>query len=204
MTHSVEIRKLGYSEYLGDFVIIVQSLKSGLEQYLFPDFKIRPKARYLSPAGSSQTYVHGYYKSREEAQRILDHFQIYIQESDMCDLTQIPAAIVSSVIDVLTDWNNNDRVYTAHDVTIEVRKRLGNAISIPHHNVRDTVHELFRRPSSSFFANYKSAISKTLNPILPPVVYFPAGKSEDDYGEKAVSPPNKTPVAGSFTGIVVR
>ena len=99
----------------------------------------------------------------------------------MSNMTADATMVTSTILEILDQKVNDQEVFTAYDVTKDVRAKMGRSVSVPHNSVRAVVVQEF---ASGRIPDYNSELH-TLNVVDSPVamVYFPDGKSATDHDQ---------------------
>lgn len=147
--------------------------------YLYPDQTLHD--RWFV----TDTY-NGLYTSPEDAKLRINHF-VRLGGLTMCDISKQDPKILNGVTMTLQKFHKARRMFTAYDVTAEVRRMMGPVVPVPHSTVKDIVHELFRRGREWYTQGYTSDIASHIvtTKSVPPVVYMPIGRNVTDYSPTA-------------------
>jgi hypothetical protein len=86
--------------------------------------------------------------------------------------------VIGNTHDVVNDFVKQNKMFTAYDVTQEVRNRLGPNIKVGHNVVRDKVHDMFFWGFMS--DTYNAAETKFPNGNVA-ILYHPNGTNPADY-----------------------
>jgi len=90
----------------------------------------------------------------------------------------------------LNEFIQSGKSFTAYDVTVETRKRVGPSVNIRHSDVQQFVHGNFQDLSGSFPTSYSKQVIHL--PAGNPILYFPVTSDPSDYvtahGGKVTAP----------------
>jgi hypothetical protein len=101
---------------------------------------------------------------------------------------------VNEITDVVNNFVNDNKLFTAYDVTVEVRKKVSGRV--PHDEVKREVHKLFN--SGSIFG-YNRALANLSGVNPQPWVYHPLAADPTTYDGKPVCQNPVAAVASALT-----
>jgi hypothetical protein len=88
--------------------------------------------------------------------------------------------VTANTNDVVNDFVKQNKMFTAYDVTKEVRNRLGPNIEVGHNVVRDRVHILYMLFGVGTFNKYHMSETKFPNGNVA-ILYHPSYTNPADY-----------------------
>ncbi len=104
---------------------------------------------------------------------------------------------VDEIIDVVNDFVDDTKMFTAWDVTVELRKQSKNRIQ--HFEVKKEVHRIFDQGN---MFGYNRALANLPNIALQPWIYHPLNADPNMYmGNVVAITPASTPVVPSTCSI---
>lgn len=162
--------------------------------YLYPDLTVRAYANQ----GRKSPY-HGYYRTRDDAQKVIDNFRIREREiSSMCRqaTSQIDPQLRGIIDNALQDFINQGEMFTAFDVTRKVRNdNAQTGVYVYHEVVKAYVHDKFEADGSFVDPRGHLYDRQTIPVGNPPpwLYYIPGVHKVSNYGGLASQPIASSP-----------
>lgn len=113
----------------------------------------------------------------------------------MCD-----SATMTALETIIQGKINNGEIFTAFDITKELRVQVGKSVRISHNDVKHDIHDLIQRHSNSGSVSYSRTLVDLPGVPERPFLYHPQGSDINTYGPLAQS--NAAATAGHSVVVV--